>query len=66
MRLSSKPDLSLILSRKSKKPMFIGFIGAESVGFEPTCPIKDNCISSALLSMDFTGIYLILAGFDGS
>ena len=45
--------------------MFIGFIGAESVGFEPTCPIKDNCISSALLSMDFTGIYLILTGFDG-
>ena len=38
----------------------------ESVGFEPTCPVKDNRISSALLSMDFTGIYLILAGFDGS
>ena len=25
----------------------MGFFRAESVGFEPTCPVKDNCISSA-------------------
>ena len=64
--VTASAQFALDFVPKMKKPVFTGFIRAESVGFEPTCPVKDNCISSALLSMDFTGFYLILAGFDGN
>lgn len=33
-------------STSSKPACGLEFL-AESVGFEPTCPVKDNCISSA-------------------